>query len=425
MPLCFFVSCNLLLFILLCSQTSTSSKASGENYHDVVVFPHSIDISPLLKSISSSSLSFSSLSSKESSDYTLQLQVAYRIDSALQEFGFFLIHGEELHTIHRNGLLFEESIEAAAELFSLPLEEKLSVGMKSLGTLGRGYLEMGRESGVKDDYMEIKEGYSYGLNSPALNHTTGTYHPLQLPNVWPSSLSSRAIEALETVFTTQIQIAKVVTYALQLVADHEADESRGKEDGEGGGGGEKEAIDYMSSIEGGDTISLMRLFHYFPVNSSQSKENLKEIIGSSPHTDWGFLTVIHQNNVPGLQFYINNRWTDVLPSPRSLLINGGDFLHLLSEGRYMSPVHRVISPMETHRYSFVLFFYPNHNTRIPLENDLNRDLKEDKVDRRLNFSYNTLLVSKDGDEVSSAAEKKHEMSFGDYIMEKWKGVLNN
>ena len=46
--------------------------------------------------------------------------------------------------------------------------------------------------------------------------------------------------------------------------------------------------------EGGEKISLMRLFHYLPYD--QKIQNKLNNIGSSPHTDWGFLTLILQSH---------------------------------------------------------------------------------------------------------------------------------
>lgn len=47
-------------------------------------------------------------------------------------------------------------------------------------------------------------------------------------------------------------------------------------------------------MSGGDSISLMRLFHYMPYGLAGAVGEGQERIGSSPHTDWGFLTLILQ-----------------------------------------------------------------------------------------------------------------------------------
>ena len=56
----------------------------------------------------------------------------------------------------------------------------------------------------------------------------------------------------------------------------------------------------------------MRFFHYFPHDKLKDNQNQ---IGSSPHTDWGFLTLIlQQPGVLGLQYSpVTNEWINVEP----------------------------------------------------------------------------------------------------------------
>ena len=114
---------------------------------------------------------------------------------------------------------------------------------------------------------------------------------------------------------------------------------------------------------GGETISLVRLFHYFPAVAGRNN-----CIGSSPHTDWGFLTLIAQDAVGGLEYQKDGRWLAVPPTPNGvneLILNGGDALELMSRGRYRAPVHRVLCPpQERERYSLVFFYYPSYNARL-------------------------------------------------------------
>jgi isopenicillin N synthase-like dioxygenase len=107
----------------------------------------------------------------------------------------------------------------------------------------------------------------------------------------------------------------------------------------------------------GDSISLMRLFYYHPDDGTRGR-----CLGSSPHTDWGFLTLILQDST-GLQFKYNGDWHNVPHINNSLVVNCGDYLALLTQGRYHSPVHRVLCPT-VDRVSFVFFFYPNYDSSM-------------------------------------------------------------
>lgn len=51
-------------------------------------------------------------------------------------------------------------------------------------------------------------------------------------------------------------------------------------------------------------------------------------VGITAHTDPGIVTVLLQNQVPGLQVRYENEWLDVKPVPGGLIINVGDFLQV-------------------------------------------------------------------------------------------------
>ncbi len=121
----------------------------------------------------------------------------------------------------------------------------------------------------------------------------------------------------------------------------------------------------------GDTISLMRAFRYLPIDQAQRLAEGRPHTGSSEHTDWGLLTLILQNPFPtaqtGLQLHRprTNTWVDASPIEHTLFVNVGDYVSLLTGGRFRSPLHRVaLGPTE--RQSLVFFYYPAFDTRIPL-----------------------------------------------------------
>ncbi|KAJ0483434.1 putative deacetoxyvindoline 4-hydroxylase [Helianthus annuus] len=49
-------------------------------------------------------------------------------------------------------------------------------------------------------------------------------------------------------------------------------------------------------------------------------------MGTTKHTDTGFLTVLLQDDIGGLQILHQNQWVDVPPTPGALVINIGDLL---------------------------------------------------------------------------------------------------
>ncbi|CAL5075460.1 unnamed protein product [Urochloa decumbens] len=64
-------------------------------------------------------------------------------------------------------------------------------------------------------------------------------------------------------------------------------------------------------------------------------------LGMPPHSDYGFLTVLLQDQVNGLEVRHADRWVLVDPLPGALVVNVGDHLEMYSNGRYKSVLHRV------------------------------------------------------------------------------------
>jgi len=84
--------------------------------------------------------------------------------------------------------------------------------------------------------------------------------------------------------------------------------------------------------------------------------------GSSPHTDYGFVTILAVDEVPGLEVLgPDGQWVLAVPPPGGMVMNAGDLLHRWSNGRWRSTPHRVYNHPEQVRYS-IPFFYEPHVT---------------------------------------------------------------
>ncbi|XP_062160471.1 gibberellin 2-beta-dioxygenase 8 [Alnus glutinosa] len=103
-----------------------------------------------------------------------------------------------------------------------------------------------------------------------------------------------------------------------------------------------------------------------------------EVFGLIPHTDSDFLTILHQDQVGGLQLVKDGRWIAVKPNPEALIINIGDLFQAWSNDVYMSVEHRVIPNPLRERFSTAYFLCPSYDTVI-------QSCREPSVYRKFSF----------------------------------------
>ena len=66
------------------------------------------------------------------------------------------------------------------------------------------------------------------------------------------------------------------------------------------------------------------LGHYYPPCPEP-----EVAIGTSRHSDSGFLTILLQDGVGGLQILHDDQWVDVTPTPGAFIVNIGDLLQVI------------------------------------------------------------------------------------------------
>ncbi|KAK3433368.1 hypothetical protein EUGRSUZ_D00814 [Eucalyptus grandis] len=89
-----------------------------------------------------------------------------------------------------------------------------------------------------------------------------------------------------------------------------------------------------------------------------------DMLGLMPHTDSDFLTILHQDEVGGLQLVKDGEWIAVKPNPDALIINIGDLFQAWSNDVYKSVQHRVMTNSKRERYSTAYFFCPSYDTVV-------------------------------------------------------------
>eukprot|EP00253_Pinus_taeda_P006491 PITA_06491 len=87
-------------------------------------------------------------------------------------------------------------------------------------------------------------------------------------------------------------------------------------------------------------------------------------LGCPGHSDGSGITVLMQGDVNGLQVLKNGKWVSVEPIPNAFVINLGDQLQVLSNGRFRSVEHRAITNASTTRISVATFCGPSEDAFI-------------------------------------------------------------
>ena len=320
------------------------------------------------------------------------MPVVFNLDKLESNTGTDTSESQLLTSLSQDGLIYIKTkrlrrhnradIMTAARFFFEQLSdaEKRSVAMTGFT---RGYIPVAGESGSLQ--VEVKEGFAYGYSgspSPLLDS------PLCNVNSWPEALPSEHRRVLQEFFTIASDICQALTEIIAKLLHRP---------------------ELVELCKCGEQISLMRMFHYIAQQETGSTD--ENTIGSSAHTDWGFLTLIFQDQIGGLQYQSSGSgdWLDVPADDQdfAVVINCGDYLSLLTDGRLKSPVHRVLLPQSQDRFSLVYFFYPGYDSPLP---------------KSLSHGQQYSLLQDQSHASNKGNIAGTHSVFGDYILSKWKQV---
>ncbi|XP_051132798.1 gibberellin 20 oxidase 1-D-like [Andrographis paniculata] len=107
---------------------------------------------------------------------------------------------------------------------------------------------------------------------------------------------------------------------------------------------------YRDYFEGNDSI--MRLNYYPPCQKPEL------VLGTGPHCDPTSLTILHQDNVDGLQVFVDEKWYSIAPNLQAFVINIGNTFTALTNGIYKGSLHRAVVNRAIPRKSLAFFLCP-------------------------------------------------------------------
>jgi isopenicillin N synthase-like dioxygenase len=107
-------------------------------------------------------------------------------------------------------------------------------------------------------------------------------------------------------------------------------------------------------------MMFLRPLRYAPIVSAPSEG----VYGAGAHSDYGMLTILKTDEIPGLEILRNGSWLRVEPIPDTFIINLGDMFQKWSNNRFKSTVHRVVNRLGLERFSLPFFFEPRFDARL-------------------------------------------------------------
>ncbi|XP_071686471.1 azadirone synthase LFS-like [Rutidosis leptorrhynchoides] len=259
----------------------------------------------------------------------------YSLKQACMDSGFFYITN---HGISED--FMDQVFNESKKFFDLPLEQKMKLLRNEKH---RGYTPVFDETLDPQHQLhgDYKEGFYMGIELP--EDDPEAQREFYGPNLWPDSdilplwrptMEKYHQQALEVVR----KIARLIALALDVDANF-----------------------FNQPDILGKPIATLRLLHY----GAQVSDPVKGIYGAGAHSDFGFITLLATDGVPGLQICKNKDgtprvWEYVEPLKGAFVVNIADMLERWSNGIFRSTLHRVLGNGQE-RYSIPYFVEPSHD----------------------------------------------------------------
>jgi len=243
-----------------------------------------------------------------------RLSVARELDRACAEAGFLYISGAQLE-----GALFHRLLMRARAYFALDHETKMASYIGNSENHS-GYVPIGEEQ-FGGGTSDLKEAYDVNCDYLSADGR----RPLLGPNIWPGMPGFREDVTAYYRHLTNIgrQLFRAFALALGLDEDH-------------------------FDLHLTHPPSQLRLIHY-PFDASAEDRP-----GIGAHTDYECFTLLFAT-APGLQIIDRHgQWVDVPLLADTMIMNIGDMMEILSNGRYLATKHRV-KKVRQDRYAFPFF----------------------------------------------------------------------
>jgi len=258
-------------------------------------------------------------------------EVANELGNSFAEYGFAVIrdHGIPAELIAR-------AEDMSKRFFALPEEAKRAYILPNGGG-ARGYTPFGTEKAKDAKVHDLKEFWHVGRELAA-GHELAEY---MAPNIWPAEVDGFR-ETFEALYAAFEEAGRKVLRAIAL--------HLGLEEGF-----------FDPTVEDGNSV--MRLLRYPPLEGAEAEGAIR----AAAHGDINTITLLLGAEEAGLELLkADGEWLAIDPPEGALVVNIGDMLDRLTNGRLVSTTHRVVNPKGEAayraRYSmpFFLHFRPDY-----------------------------------------------------------------
>lgn len=280
-------------------------------------------------------------------DERARAALARAVDEACRTIGFMQIVGHGIP-----GAICAALRSETERFFELPLADKLVCSPGRPG-LNRGYAAMGSEAlaysiGIEPSRPDLFEAFNVGPDGvPDDAWHRAAPHDFFAPNIWPEAMPALR-RAVTSYFAEAERVALTLTEIFALAL--------GLPEG------------WFRPYVARSTLTL-RMINYERRPGDPTPEEGQMRMGA--HTDYGVVTVLLADAVPGLQVLgPNGTWHDVVPLPGALLVNLGDMTAQWTNDRWRSTLHRVVPPpadAEGHAKRRSAAFFLDANYDAPIE----------------------------------------------------------
>jgi isopenicillin N synthase-like dioxygenase len=257
---------------------------------------------------------------------------AAAIRAACLDSGFFYLSG------HGVGDAVIEAVRAeATRFFRQPVEVKRQAAVNARH---RGFNALGDALMYEARKPDHKEFFSMGLDLPEDDPDVLAGEKLRGPNNWPPGMPAfrAAMEAYyDALGACGADLMRAVAVSLDVDAGFFADKYRKR-------------------------LQRTQVVYYPP----QPVDATEDQFGVAPHTDFGCITLLWQDETGGLEVLerASRTWIPAPPIPGTLVVNVADLLARWTNDRYASTPHRVVNRSGKERMSIATFYDPDYKAVV-------------------------------------------------------------